>query len=102
MAPPPGPTYDLDSLKAEVKARRYRVTRVAVEGASALKLDDSDIEACVLALDEGDFYKTMKSETRTGLMQDVYKPTYLGITLYVKVQHDGIPWVISFKKDESR
>ena len=96
------PTYDLESFKAEVKARRYRVTEVAAQDVARLGFDDGDIEDCIGALDEADFYKTMPSETIRGLMQDVYRPTYVGVHVYLKIQHQGQAWVISFKKDEGR
>jgi len=102
---PAGPTYGLDTVKACVRAGRYRLTDSAREGAALLYLDPSDIAACVLELDDADFWKTMESEKRPGFFQDVYRPRYLGYRIYVKVQIYGYPnkaVVISFKKDESR
>ena len=43
----------------------------------------------------------MAAHSKLGLMQDVYKPTYLGVALYVKLQIHGQVVVISFKQDES-
>lgn len=87
-----------------VRRGDYQVTRAGFEGASRLRLDVLDIEACVLALDETDFYKTMPANQLAGFMQDVYKPTYEGHRLYVKLQlgNFGKAVVISFKGDESR
>ncbi len=55
----------------------------------------------MLALDESDFYKTMTSIQIPGLMQDVYRPRYLGVELYVKVQlspERNTAVIISFKE----
>ena len=96
------PTYDLKAFQAEVKAQRYRVTHSALEGAMAMGLDASDIEECVLNLDPRDFYKTMPASSKLGHMQDVYKPTYEGHAVYLKLQHDSTAFIISFKEDESK
>lgn len=55
--------------------------------------------ACVLALTASDFYETMESDAVPGLWQDVYRPTYGLMALYVKLQieRDGDAIVISFK-----
>ncbi len=78
--------------------------RGARDGAAELYLDEQDVCACLLALDDGDFYKTMESVKRPGLWQDVYRPRYAGHSLYLKVQLDvrSGAVVISFKRDESR
>ena len=98
------PTYELGAIKAKVQAGQYWIEPGALSGAMDLDFDRTDIEACVLALTEREFYKTMPAESRrgAGLMQDVYRPTYLGVAVYVKLQETGTAYVISFKKDESR
>jgi hypothetical protein len=93
-----GPTYNLATFQAEVRAQRYRVTRIAFDGAAALGLDGSDIEDCVLQLSDRDFYKTMPAESGRGQMQDVYRPTYNGIAIYLKLQHDTQAFIIQFKE----
>jgi hypothetical protein len=87
-----------------VEAGDFLITQAAFEGASRLGFDSSDIADCVLTLGHADFYKTMASTARVGLMQDVYRPRYLGVNLYVKLQLDERTRavVISFKQDESR
>lgn len=80
------PSYDLAEVQALVRAGAWKATLVALNGAGELGLDRFDIEACVLALTGSDFYKTMPAERAPGLFQDVYRPWYLGHTLYVKVQ----------------
>ena len=54
----------------------------------------------VVALQATDFYKSMASEMRPGTWQDVYRPVYLGIPLYVKLQLTParLVVVISFKE----
>ena len=71
--------------------------------ASKLELSESDIIESVLELSSGDFYKSMPGRHRPGTFQDVYKPTYHGLHLYVKLQMSrrDEAVVISFKSDES-
>lgn len=87
-----------------IKAGNYLIRQPALAGATALMLDPQDIESCVLELEDADFYKTMPSNKISGLMQDVYRPTYSGLHLYVKLQIGTFrkAVVISFKGDESR
>lgn len=98
------PTYDLARVKQLVASPLSRViTGAAVNGAGALGLDEEAIVDCVLSLDAACFFKTMSSEKRPGLWQDVYRPTFEGFALYVKVQlvgeHPGeTVVVISFKR----
>lgn len=64
--------------------------------------DQADIEECVMVLAPRDFFKSMSAEKRPGTMQDVYRPRFRGLALYVKLQlaesvngHQAV--VISFK-----
>ena len=97
------PAYPLDGIKSAVEAGRFAITRNGLEGAAALYLDEEDIKAYVLTLQEGDFFKTMPSVKRPGLAQDVYKSRYLGFAIYAKLQMSRVEWavVVSFKRDES-
>lgn len=81
----------------------YRITVSARKGASDLYLDESDIVDCVLRLEEGHFYKSMKAASAKGLFQDVYRVQYQSRPLYVKLQisRQGRAVVVSFKRDES-
>ena len=98
-APPPGPSYDLAEVQRLVQEGSFRAAASAFFDAMALGFDKSDIVDCIAQLTAAEFYKTMPAEKCPGLMQDVYRPTYLSKTLYVKVQlRDGLAWVISFKK----
>jgi motility quorum-sensing regulator/GCU-specific mRNA interferase toxin len=80
------PTYNLSLIQQLVQDGAYVVTGTALAGAAALSFDSEDIRACVLALTLRDLYKTMESTDRPGLWQDVYKPLYGGVRVYVKLQ----------------
>lgn len=84
--PEQAPAYDLAEIQALVRAGNWVPTGTAVCGAGELGLDRHDIEACVLALTNADFRKSMPAEKAEGLHQDVYKPRYCGHELYVKLQ----------------
>lgn len=98
----PTPAHSLEQIQRIVSAGGHQVTYTAMLDATALGLDDTDIVACVCALDEGDFYKSMPSTKKPGHFQDVYKPSYCGHRLYMKLDLTDTAVVISFKEDESR
>ena len=94
------PHYALTEVKRLIRSvESRRITRSALNGAAALGLTDADIVTCVLGLTSVDFYKSMAALVDHTLWQDVYRPTYEGFALYVKVQIvDGrTAVVISFK-----
>ena len=68
--------------------------------AARLGFDERDIIACVLGLKPGDFYKSMEATALPGLWQDVYRPSFMGAALYVKLQISRVDdaVVISFKE----
>jgi motility quorum-sensing regulator / GCU-specific mRNA interferase toxin len=94
-------TYDLGAVQALIAKGAYFINASALTGAMKMGFDRSDIVACVLALDDSTFYKTMPSQSRPGTFQDVYKTTYDGQNVYLKLQMTGSAIVISFKEDES-
>lgn len=98
------PTYPLLTIQAAAREGRYLITRSARVTASSLHLGETDIVESVLALTPHDFYKSMPSRQRPGSFQDVYRPTYDGLHLYVKLQMSrrDEAVVISFKSDEGR
>jgi len=74
------------------------ITHAARRDGAGVGLDEAAIVSCVLALNAMDFYKTMEAEAAPGLWQDVYRPVYDRIALYVKLQIDrDEAIVISFK-----
>jgi motility quorum-sensing regulator/GCU-specific mRNA interferase toxin len=83
-----------------VAAGAFVVTLSAREGAAEAGFDERDILACVLGLTPRDFYKSMAADKNPGLWQDVYRPTFQGTALYVKLQISAIDnaVVISFKE----
>lgn len=94
-------TYQLADIKALVRSGRYYVTLSARQDALAIGFDYQAIRDCVLALDGGNFYKSMASERVPGLWQDVYRIYYGGVGVYLKLQicFIGEAVVISFKED---
>ncbi len=94
------PAYDLSEIQRKVGAGAFRITFSARAGAALLGLGEADIVRCVLELRQSDFYKSMEAETAPGLWQDVYRPVFEGLLLYVKVQIaiQGDAVVISFKE----
>jgi hypothetical protein len=97
------PSYDLEEVKKLILAGAYAITRSSMDGALAVGFDDQDIVECICNyLDGTHFYKTMASEKKAGLMQDVYRITYEMHPIYLKVQiARARAVVISFKTDES-
>jgi len=92
------PTYALTTIHTLIRSGHYRVTLSAKQGAQAMGMDTSDMEACVLGLTATDFYKTMPAEKVLGLFQDVYRPRFQGWDVYLKLQITGDAVVISFKE----
>ena len=94
-------TYPLDWLKQLFGQSRWMVTLTAQNSALDLGLDEDDIFDCIMNdLAETHFYKTMPAEKNPELMQDVYRITYQGRRIYLKLQVVG-DWanVISFKEE---
>ena len=73
----------------------------AMDAAVELGFDEEDMRDCIVNhLEETHFYKTMESEKKPGLMQDVYGITYQGERLYVKLQVVINAVVVSFKEQD--
>ena len=97
------PTYPLQLVKHLIATARRVITLSSQQSAGELGLDEQDIVECIATLAERCFYKSMQSEKRPGTWQDVYRPTFAGFDLYVKVQIIGTSpndtvVVISFKR----
>jgi len=80
------PVYQLERIKDLVLLGCYRVTGAALSGAGELGLEEDDVLECVDRLTLTDFCKTMESEFKAGLWQDVYRTTSCGFAVYVKMQ----------------
>ncbi len=99
----PGATYPLQKIQKLVAGGHFHITRSSLDGAFGLGFDDQDIVECICDyLDGAHFYKTMSARKRPGLMQDVYRVTYQGKPIYLKLQIvSGNVTVISFKADKA-
>lgn len=93
------PTYSIPQVKALILNGKVVVTRVAQESALAdFDFGEKEIIETVLALTVRNFYKTMDSEKKTGLMQDVYHRQIGDKMAYIKLQISEGVVIISFKK----
>ena len=95
-------TYPLEWVKQLFRQKHWFVTLTAQSSALDLGLDDEDIADCIMnCLTGAHFYKTMPAEKRPGLMQDVYRITYHGRCIYLKLQVSKENWavVVSFKEE---
>ena len=70
----------------------------ASDGAIAMGMNDNDIVKAVLQLGSANFYKSMQSTKIASLWQDVYHLSYMGKTIYIKLQMTANAVVISFKE----
>jgi hypothetical protein len=98
------PSYSLAQIQELVREGKYRITVSAFQTAALMGFLDEDITECIAAfLAPSHFYKTMASEQKAGLMQDVYKITFEGKRVYLKLQinQSGLAVIVSFKEDES-
>lgn len=95
------PSYPLPLIKGLMREGDWVLTRSASSGAAELGFDDGDVFDCIVNdLEETHFYKTMESEKKPGLMQDVYRITYQNQHLYVKLQVNVGAVVVSFKESD--
>jgi len=93
------PTYALDLIKGLMKEGSWILTESARDTTTALGFDDEDVYDCIVNhLADTHFYKTMESEKKRGLFQDVYFITYGSFRLYVKLQVHVDAVVVSFKE----
>jgi len=96
------PTYDLEEVQRLVGQGPISctVSQTALLNADDLGLGYGDVIEAVLLLSPAEFYKTMESERVPGSWQDVYRSSYAGLRLYIKVQINarGLAVVIQFKE----
>lgn len=77
-----------------------RITRSAYDGAAELGLTRADILTVVRNLTQSVFYKSMTAYDDHTTWQDVYRPCYHGIPLYVKltlIETENL-LIVSFKR----
>ena len=92
------PSHNLTQIQAAM-ASNLRWTSTARAGALAVGFQAADVLVTVAQITPAMFYKSMASEKRPGLMQDVYHvPSRVGL-LYVKFTDDGMCafMLLSFK-----
>ncbi|MDP2790324.1 MAG: type II toxin-antitoxin system MqsR family toxin [Rectinemataceae bacterium] len=90
--------YDLEKIKTLVRSGERVITLSALSGARELGFDEEDIDNVVLGLETKDFYKSMSADKFPGRWQDVYRPFFQDIELYLKLQICTSVVVISFKR----
>lgn len=104
MADYDSPAIPLAVVQARVVAGRWHIRGEAQHAALALMSPPLSVRLCLLALVHTDFYKAMDAEEPKwkGAVQDVYKPSYMGLDLYVKFQEWPLRseqiFVVSFKE----
>lgn len=94
------PKYDLQDIKrAFDRVTKLNMTYSAMRGQYELGFDDQTIVEVIQLLKEKDFYKSMlPTHVNFAEWQDVYKPIYKDIELYIKFQIDKRgKMIISFK-----
>lgn len=95
------PSYNLDSIKKAFKTEdKLYMTVSAKQGQIALGFSDSDVVKVIQNLSSVDFYKSMEP-LKAGFTawQDVYKPSFRGVRLYVKFQvNTRGELILSFKE----
>jgi len=82
------PAYDLDTIKRSLSSvDNLRMTGSAQAAMVSLGFDESDVINVIQALTPNDFHKSM-APRKPGFInwQDVYRPFYSGIQLYMKFQ----------------
>lgn len=77
-----------------------RFTVISYNGAAELGLEESDMHAVIKNLNRTVFYKSMTSYGDNTIWQDVYRPTYKNVQLYIKITLEKTErvLVISFKR----
>ena len=92
------PHCKLTVVKALLDAGKFKVTRTARNGASALGFDYPGMLAVVGALQPSDFYKSMTTHADHTVWQDVYHAaTRLG-DVYLKLTVVDDLLIVSFKE----
>lgn len=98
-------TYNLYELQELLRNPITRIitAQAEINASSVGIVGREEIVTRVLQLRPYEIYKTMTSDSRPGLWQDVYKTQEAGIPLYIKLQksYDNKGVVIQLKRDTS-
>ncbi len=94
------PHYSLSRLQELVRDPATRqITASSRRGATEFNWSEEEIVQCIVGLTRQDFYKSMTTYQNSKIWQNVYRPTFRRVELYVKLQispnEEGV--VISFK-----
>ena len=92
------PHFRLASVKQAIAERRYRFTRVALEGGVEMGLDMQGMLTILDALTARDFYKSMTTYADHAVWQDVYRPMTAVGRVYLKFTLMKDVLVVSFKE----
>jgi motility quorum-sensing regulator / GCU-specific mRNA interferase toxin len=92
------PHHSLKRVKALASSGRVRMTSSARTGGAAMGFGFEQVVAIILALDTGDFYKSMTTHADHRIWQDVYRPWTSAGTAYLKISVLEEVLVISFKE----
>jgi len=98
------PHYPLRRLQALIQnINTWTITSSAYAEGVKLGWSEEEIVQCVCGLTQRDFYKSMTAYHNPKLWQDVYRPTFRAVDLYVKLQIFPAEhvMVISFKERRS-
>jgi hypothetical protein len=99
----PKPAYDLAEIQSQFRNKQGSITREAADGARAMGLAEKDIYQCIESLSDSDLHKSMPATNpeaaKAGLWQDVYRPMYESMQVYLKLQLNrfGRAILIQFK-----
>jgi motility quorum-sensing regulator/GCU-specific mRNA interferase toxin len=92
------PHCQLSRVNILIHAGKVRTTQTARAGAVALGFDYLGMLAVVLALEPGDFYKSMTTHADHAIWQDVYRPKTPAGDVYLKLTVMDDVLIVSFKE----
>jgi hypothetical protein len=80
------PHYPLQDILAQMDCvGSMNVRFAALDDLRELRLTRAVLLTIVRSLTDADFYKSMDSQINPGTWQDVYRPKYKGMVLYLKI-----------------
>jgi motility quorum-sensing regulator/GCU-specific mRNA interferase toxin len=94
------PHYELRLIKAALcDVPSLQMTATALQCALTLNLTLEDVIECIQTTTRGHFFKSMTARANSSIWQDVYRPCFRGLLLYVKFTSgpQGL-FVVSFKE----
>lgn len=92
------PHFRLALVKRAIAERRYRFTRMALEGGADMGLDLHGMLVIIDALTARDFHKSMTTYSDHAVWQDVYRPMTTVGPAYLKFTLMKDLLVVSFKE----